>query len=108
MKFVVFNVALKERLQFSYGMSNGSLQRLYQQVSLPRNRETQMRKNVHDAAWMFEKVIDANIIDERQGAMLVYLREEDKRERRIEQHLQLMRSVTRVLNVLALVESVRM
>jgi hypothetical protein len=88
----------EERYEFSYAYQNGSLQRLYQRVPLSR-KKTPLRKSVHDAAWMFEKVIRAGIIQPEQGAVLVNATPELKAEAEIERSLKVIESVTRVLNL---------
>jgi len=88
----------EERYEFSYAYQNGTLQRLYQRVPLSRRR-TPLRKSVHDAAWMFEKVIKAGIIRSDQGAVLVNATPELEAEPEVEQSLRVIASVTRVLNL---------
>lgn len=84
--------------EFSHAYKNGSLQRLYQRVPLSR-RKTTLRKTVHDSAWMFEKVIQRDIIAPEQGGVLVYATEEDQEDRNISDALDELGSVTRVLNL---------
>jgi hypothetical protein len=74
------------------------LQRLYQRLPLSR-KKTPLRKSVHDAAWMFEKVIKAGIIRPEQGAVLVNATPELKADPEVERSLKVIGSVTRVLNV---------
>jgi hypothetical protein len=90
--------AAVERYEFSHAYQNGSLQRLYQRVPLSRRR-TVLRKTVHDAAWMFEKVVTAGIIHRNQGAVLVNAPPEQRAEPEVERSLKVIGSVTRVLNV---------
>ncbi len=87
-----------EEFEFSYAYENGSLQRLYQQVPLAK-RKKQLRKNFHDSAWMFEKVIKARLIEPEQGAALVYVNEEEQEEQEIDRLLRALGSVTPVLNL---------
>lgn len=87
-----------EDFEFSYAYGNDSLQWLYQQVPLPK-RKRQLRKNVHDSAWMFEKVVAAQIVEPEQGAALVYVNEEEQEEPEVGKLLQVLNSVTRVLNL---------
>lgn len=84
--------------EFSHAYKNGSLQRLYQRVPLSR-RKTVLRKTVHDSAWMFEKVIQRNIISASQGGVLVHLNEEDQQDKDVLDALKELESVTRVLNI---------
>lgn len=88
----------EERYEFSYAYQNGSLQRLYQRVPLSR-KKTLLRKSVHDAAWMFEKVIGAGIIHPEQGAVLVNATPELRADSAVERSLKVIASVTRVLNL---------
>jgi hypothetical protein len=88
----------EERFEFSYAYQDGSLRRLYQRVPLPREKAP-LRKSVHDAAWMFEKVITAGIIRPEQGAVLVNATPELKADPEVERSLKVLGSVTRVLNL---------
>ena len=84
--------------EFSHAYKNGSLHRLYQRVPLSR-RKTVLRKTVHDSAWMFEKVIEQNIISADQGGVLVHVNEEDQQDKDVLDALKELESVTRVLNI---------
>jgi len=84
--------------EFSHAFKNGELQRLYQRVPLSKQRTT-LRKTAHDSAWMFEKVIQQNIITREQGAMLVNVSEEQLENKEIADILDELCTVTRVLNV---------
>jgi hypothetical protein len=88
----------EEPYEFSHAYENGCLQRLYQRVPFPKKR-TLFRKTIHDSAWMFEKVVQANIIQRDQGAALVYANEEQRADPEIERSLRVLGSVTRVLNL---------
>ena len=90
--------ATEERFEFSHAYQNGSLQRLYQRVPLSR-RKIVLRKTVHDAAWMFEKVVTAGIICPEQGAVLVNASPEQRADSEVERSLKVIASVTRVLNL---------
>jgi hypothetical protein len=86
-----------EQLEFSHAYKNGSLRRLYQRVPLTSKGVLQ-RKSVHDAAWMFERVTEAKILD-RQGAVsLVYLPDAPV-EADAQRWLRVLGAVSRVLNV---------
>ncbi len=87
-----------ERFQFSHAYQNGTLQKLYQRVPISK-KKTNLRKTVHDSAWMFEKVIAAGIIQRGQGAVLVHAPSESGADEDIAQSLRVLGSVTRVLNV---------
>ncbi len=89
---------VREEFTFSHAYANGVVQRLYQRVPLSK-RPTTLRKNVHDAAWMFEKVIENETIQPDQGAALVYATPEEQEDREVGRALRTLASVTRVLNV---------
>lgn len=88
---------VSERFEFSHAYSNGTL-RLYQRVSFPRRRAA-LRKTVHDSAWMFDKVAQAEIINHEQGAVVIYAPEEQAEEPEVRSALAVLKSVTRVFNL---------
>ena len=90
--------ATVETFEFSHAYKNGSLQRLYQRVSLSKRR-TILRKTVHDAAWMFQNVIEQDIITRDQGGVLVNVADEQRAEPDVRNALSVLNSVTRVINV---------
>lgn len=63
---------VEDPLVFSYGYQNGSLQRVYQRVELPRQEEA-ISRNVHNAAWMFSTAVRAQQIRPELSAALIYL-----------------------------------
>jgi len=87
-----------ERFEFSHAYHNGTLWRVYQRVPLSK-RKTLLRKTVHDSAWMLEKVAEANIISREHSAALVYVTDEQRSESAISEALQVLASVSRVLNL---------
>lgn len=90
--------ATVETFEFSHAYKNGSLQRLYQRVSLSKRR-TVLRKTVHDAAWMFQNVIEHDIITRDQGGVLVNISDEQRVEPDVRNALSVLNSVTRIINV---------
>ncbi len=89
---------VKERFEFSHAYANGSLKRLYQRVPLARRR-TNLRRTVHDSAWMFEKVVQDGIINRDQAVALVYATDEHKRDPEISWSFDVLSSVARVANL---------
>jgi hypothetical protein len=89
----------QETFTFSHAYKNGTLERLYQRVPLPRKRKSAMKKNVHDAAWTFEKVIDAKLITPQKTGALVYVGDEQRADSHVQNALDVLSSVTRVLNL---------
>jgi hypothetical protein len=88
----------EETFEFTFAFGNGTPEHLYQQLPLPRRRKT-LKRNVHDVAWMFEKVIASGAIPSERGGVLVYPSEEQMADGEVERSLQLLGSITRVLNL---------
>lgn len=87
-----------EEYTFSHAVKNGTLERLYQRVPLSKWKLL-MRKNVHDAAWMFDKVTSSKLIQHDKTGALVYVSEEQQAESDISRLLKVLGSVTRVINL---------
>jgi hypothetical protein len=87
-----------EAFEFSHAYSNGSLKRLYQRVPLASKR-TSLRRVVHDSAWMFEKVVDQNIVTRDQAVALVYATEERRRDPAVSWSFDVLSSVAQVANL---------
>jgi hypothetical protein len=88
-----------ETFVFSHAYKRIAVERLYQRVHLPRKRKSFLKKNFHDAAWTFEKVIDAKIIERERTGALVYVADEQRSDSQIQNALQVLGSVTRVINL---------
>jgi hypothetical protein len=88
----------EEEFTFSHAYKNGILERLYQRVPIPKRKRLSL-KNIHDAAWMFEKVIDAKIIARAKGAALVYINEDQQQDSDVESALKVLGLVTNVINL---------
>ncbi len=88
----------EEEFTFSHAYKNGTLERLYQRVPIPKRKRLSL-KNIHDAAWMFEKVIDAKIIARAKGAALVYINEDQQQDSDVESSLKVLGLVTNVINL---------
>jgi len=84
--------------EFNYAYKNGSLQRLYHRVPLSRQKMT-LKKTVHDAAWMFERVTNNKLITPNQGGALIRLSEEQRQDKEVANILEELGSVTRLLNL---------
>lgn len=91
---------VSEHFEFSYAYRNGTLQRLYHRLPFPKRRGA-LRKVIHDSAWMFEKVTQAQLIGPNQGAVLLHATEEQVQEPEVQSALRVLESVTRVFNVAA-------
>jgi hypothetical protein len=90
---------VEEEYTFSHAYKNGKLERLYQRVPFPKRRKGILKKNVHDAAWTFEKIIEARIIDQAKTAALVYVSDEQRGDPEIERSIDVLKSVTNVLDL---------
>lgn len=87
-----------EAFEFSHAYGNGTLKRLYQRVPLASKR-TPFRRVVHDSAWMFEKVVEQQIVTRDQAVALVYATEEQRHDPSISWSFDVLRSVARVANL---------
>ena len=56
----------EEEYVFSHAIKNGSIEKIFQRVPFPLKRKKILRKNIHDVAWRFEKVIEADIVASRK------------------------------------------
>ena len=88
-----------ETFVFSHGYKRVAVERLYHRVHLPRKRKSFLKKNFHDAAWTFEKVIEAKIIERERTGALVYVSDEQQSDYQIQNALAVLASVTRVINL---------
>jgi hypothetical protein len=89
---------VEEDYVFSHAFANGTLQRLYQRLPLPKGK-ARLRKNVHDVAWSFEQVFKQRIVEPQNAGVLVYVTEEQEIQPDIDRSLKLLRSLTRVINL---------
>ena len=89
---------VEEEYVFSHAFANGTLQRLYQRLAIPKGK-ARLRKNVHDAAWSFEQVFKQRIVDPQQAGVLVYVTPEQEAQPDIDKSLKLLGSLTRVINL---------
>ncbi len=89
---------VEEEYVFSHAFANGTLQRLYQRMAIPKGK-ARLRKNVHDAAWSFEQVFKQRIVDSQNAGVLVYVTKEQETQPDVEKSLKLLRSLTRVINL---------
>jgi hypothetical protein len=86
-----------EQFEFSHAYVNGTVW-LYQRVPLSK-RKRNLRKTVHDSAWMLEKAIGAGIVNRDRSGALLYVPDEQKGEPLIDEAIRVLDSVTRVLNL---------
>jgi hypothetical protein len=89
---------VEEEYVFSHAFANGTLQRLYQRLPMPKGK-ARLRKNVHDAAWSFEQVFKQGIVDSQNAAVLVCVTKEQEAQPEVAKSLQLLGSLTRVINL---------
>jgi hypothetical protein len=90
----------EETFEFSYAYGNGAPVRLYQHLPLPKRRDRKsLTRNVHHVAWMFEKVIDQEIIAPEQGGVLIYPTTEQLQDGEVDRLLRMLSSMTRILNL---------
>lgn len=87
-----------EEYIFSDALANGSPIKLYQRMQLPKYKAP-LRKTVHDVAWSFDHVIEEGIIQQEATAVLVSASEEDLSRPEVYNGIQLLRSVTNVINL---------
>lgn len=89
---------VEDRFEFSHAYKNGSIKRLYQRVPLAKRKGAQ-RKNIHDAAWMFERVTQSDIVSRDNAVALVYAPSEIASETDVQRWLKVLGTVSRVVNV---------
>jgi hypothetical protein len=87
---------ITESFEFSHAYHNGSIRRLYQRIPMSPKKSWQ-RKTVHDAAWMFDRVIRADIVARHDAVALVYLPDDSSSE--IGDWLRVLQTVSRIINV---------
>jgi hypothetical protein len=87
-----------EAFEFSHAYGDGTPERLYQRVPLA-NKGTTLRRVVHDSAWMFEKVVEHQIVARDQAIALVYATEERRRDPSVRSSFDVLASVARVVNL---------
>lgn len=87
-----------EDFVFSHALVNGSAKWLCQRVPFAK-AQANTRKNVHDAAWTFEKVTTSGIISIKKTAALVYVSKEQATEKATRQYMSVLASVTQVVNL---------
>jgi hypothetical protein len=91
---------LEEKFEFSYAYGNGTPHRLFQRVPLSRrSNKFMLRKTVDSTAWMFEKVVQNNIVSKDQVISLVYVPKDQMREPELDRGIQILNSVSRVINL---------
>jgi hypothetical protein len=85
-----------DTLIFSDAIANGVPSQLFERVALA-NRPATFMKNVHHAAWQFEKVVERGVIAAENTAAIVSMTPEQEAEH--EGLVATLRSVTPVINV---------
>lgn len=89
---------VEEEYVFSHAFANGTLQKLYQRLAIPKGK-ARLRKNVHDVAWSFEQVFNQHIVEPQNAGVLVYVTEEQETQPDVEKSLRLLGNITRVINL---------
>jgi hypothetical protein len=89
---------VQEEYIFSDAFANGSPQRLYQRLPLPKSK-IRLRKNVHDTAWSFEQVFKQQIVTPDNAGVLVCVGDEQGSQPDVDKSLRLLASMTRVINL---------
>jgi hypothetical protein len=89
---------VSENFEFSHAYKNGTLKRLYQRVPLAGKR-TPLRRAVHDSAWMFEKVVQQDIVRRDQAIALVFATDEQKKDPAVSWSFDVLGSVARLANL---------
>jgi hypothetical protein len=87
-----------EDFEFTYAFANGTLNRLYQRVPFS-TRKKAATKAVHDCAWMFDKVVAAKHVLPDKCVSLVHFDPDQTGDKETERLIQVLSSVSRVLNV---------
>lgn len=87
-----------EVFTFSYAYANGTVRKLYQRVTLPKQAAL-LRRAIDASAWMFKNVVDHEIVDHDQTLALVRVTDEQRSDRSVIDSLEVLRSVTTVLDV---------
>ncbi len=90
---------LFENFKFSYGYKNGEIRGLFHQVPLSTRQKTTLKKSIHDSAWMFEKVINADIITYERSGALIYAPDDKLADPDIRSAIAVLSSAARVINV---------
>lgn len=89
---------VEEELEFSYAFENGALHRLFQVVELPTAPEA-IGKNVHDAAWKFERAIESGHINS-QGVVAILLADQARLDdQKVSRGIDILSSIGQVLNL---------
>ena len=58
-----------------------------------------VKKTVDATAWMFDRVVSTGIIRPEQGAVFVYVTDDQRADQEVERSLSVLASVSRVFNV---------
>lgn len=89
---------IQEDLEFSYAYENGALHRLIQTIELPKRRE-QIRQNVQSSAWMFDRVLNQNIVKDGQIIAAMCFPEERLKESEVGKGVSLIASMATIWNL---------
>lgn len=94
---------MERKFRFDYVLKNGAVQGVYDQFELPNwkksRRTTSFWDRVDAAAFKFDKVIEESVADRAHTAALILAEEEDYSDPDIGKAIELLDSVTHVVNV---------
>ena len=94
---------MERKFRFDYVLKNGSVQGVYDQFALPNwkkvRRTNAFWERVDAAAFKFDKVIEEHVADRAHTAALIFAGEEDYGDPDIGKAIELLDSVTHVVNV---------
>ncbi len=90
---------IDEEFMFSHAIANGRLERAYQRFPIPK-RKTQLQKNRDAMAWMFENLVNANILTSDKIVLLVDVTPEQMSQSEVDKSIRLLASLSQVVNIL--------
>lgn len=89
---------LEEDIKFSYVFGNGTPQYIFQNVPLPR-QSSELNRSVRATAWMFEQVLNSEILDSGNCRALVYYTEQRNADAETRKAIRTLQSLVKVINV---------
>lgn len=87
-----------EDIKFSYVFGNGTPQYIYQNVPLPK-KPAELNRSVRATAWMFEQVLNSDILDPNHCRALVYYSEQRGADTETRKAVRTLGSLVEVVNV---------
>ena len=89
---------LEEEIKFSYVFGNGTPQYIYQNVPLPR-QSAELNRSVRATAWMFEQVLNSDIVDPNHCRALIYYTGQRDADTEARKAIRTLESLVEVVNV---------